>query len=465
MSDRPAAPSRGGVLPTRGELGPLLRLALPVVVVQVGLMLMGVVDSIMAGRLSATALGAVALGNVYFFAIAIFGMGVLMALDPLVAQAVGAGDEPAIARAVQRGLLLALALSLPSSVLLLFAQPALRALAQPADLAASAAVYSRYLVPGVAPFFAFIVLRQTLQARELMRPIVLTILGANLANVALNWTLIYGKLGAPALGVAGAALATTGSRWIMAVALLALGWGELHAHLVPLRREITQWEPLRRMLAIGYPIGLQHLMEYGVFGTVALLMGRLGTVPIAAHQVAINLASLTFMVPLGIGAAATVLVGQAVGRGDMRGARRAARAGLASGVAFMTTMAVVMLLAPTPLARIYSREAAVVALAATLLPIAGAFQIFDGLQVVSLGILRGLADTRAPFLIALLGFWLFGFPVSLALGFRTPLGPAGLWWGLVVGLATVAVLLLARVRSRLRLDVRRVVVDGVPEIA
>jgi multidrug resistance protein, MATE family len=419
---------------------------------------MGVVDSIMVGRLSAEALGAVALGNVYFFAVACFGMGVLMALDPLVAQAVGAGDEPAVARAVQRGLLLALAMTIPCMVLLLFAEPALRFLGQPAALARGAGVYSLCLVPGILPFYAFIVLRQTLQARQRMRPIVLTIVGANLANVALNWVLIYGRLGAPQLGIAGSAWATTVSRWLMMLGLLALAWPELRPHLLPFLREVLDWPPLARMLAIGSPIGLQNVMEYGVFGTVALLMGRLGTIPIAAHQVAITLASLTFMVPLGISAAAAVLVGQAVGRGDMSGARRAARAALACGVAFMLTTALIMLVVPGPLARLYSREASVVGLAAALLPIAGAFQVFDGLQVVSMGILRGLADTRVPFLIALLGFWLLGFPVSLMLGFERGLGAIGLWWGLVVGLAAVAVLLLARVRARLLREVGRVVV-------
>jgi MATE family multidrug resistance protein len=294
-----------------------------------------------------------------------------------------------------------------------------------------------------------------------MRPIVVTIVGANLVNVLLNWVLIYGRLGAPPLGIAGSAWATTASRWLMTLALLALAWRDLRPHLLPLRREALERAPLARMVAIGSPIGLQHLMEYGVFGTVALLMGRLGTIPIAAHQVAINLASLTFMVPMGIAAAAAVLVGQAVGRGDMPGARRAARAALACGVAFMAITALIMLTLPAPLARLYSRETAVVTLAASLLPIAGTFQVFDGLQVVSLGILRGLADTRAPFLIALLGFWLLGFPVSLALGFQRGLGAVGLWWGLVVGLAAVAALLLARVRARLRRDVRRVAVDQV----
>ncbi|HEX5387368.1 MAG TPA: MATE family efflux transporter [Gemmatimonadales bacterium] len=449
----------GGRLPTRAELAALLRLAVPVVVVQVGLMAMGVVDSIMVGHVSATALAAVAIGNLYFFGLAVFGMGVLLALDPVVSQAVGAGDEPAVARALQRGLVLAAAISVPTALLLLTARPFLTWAGQPAAVIPDAAAYAACSVPGVLPFFGFIVIRQTLQALHRMRPIVLVIVLANLANVGFNWVLIYGHLGMPPLGVVGSAWSTTISRCLMGLGIVTLAWPELESRLLPLRPELRAWAPLARMFRLGLPIGLQFLLESSVFGTVLLLMGRLGTVPVAAHQVAINIASLTFMVPLGVSSAATVLVGNAVGRGDARGARRAARASLVVGAGFMALTALVMLLLPVPLARAYSRDADVIALAATLLPIAGAFQVFDGLQVVSIGILRGLADTRAPFIIALLGFWLLGFPVSLWLGFRTPLGPAGLWWGLVVGLVAVATLLLLRVRARLRRDVRRFAID------
>lgn len=464
MSERESIPqrSRRPRGPTRAELAALLRLAVPVVVVQVGLMLMGAVDSIMAGHLSATALAAVALGNIYFFAVAVFGQGVLMALDPLVSQAVGAHDEPAIARALQRGLVLAAALSVPIGFLLWPAGAVLRAIGQPAEVVPGAAVYDAIMIPSVLPFLAFVVMRQTLQALHRMRPIVWVIVLANLANVGLNWVLIYGNLGAPALGVAGSAWATTASRWLMAGGLAVLAWRDLGPRLRPVVPELFAWPPLRRMLHLGIPIGLQYQAEYAVFGTVAMLMGRFGTVPVAAHQVAINLASLTFMVPLGISAAATVLVGHAVGRGDMAAARRAALAALVCGTMFMTTTALIMLTVPGPLAQLYTADRGVIALAAVLLPIAGAFQIFDGLQVVSIGILRGAADTRAPFLIGVLGFWLLGFPVSLWLGFRTPLGAAGLWWGFVVGLAAVALLLLARVRARLRRHVTRVVLEATP---
>lgn len=449
-------------LPSRAELAALLRLAVPVVVVQVGIMLMGVVDSIMAGHLSAAALAAVALGNIYFFAIAIFGQGVLMALDPLVAQAVGAGDEPAVVRALQRGLVLALLLTLPIGLMLWPSGAVLAAVGQPAAVVPGAAAYDRIMVPGVLPFLAFVVLRQTLQALHRTRAIVVVIVLANLSNAGLNWLLIFGNWGMPALGVAGSAWATTVSRWLMALVLVGLAWRELGPRLRPWHADAFSAGPLVRMVKLGVPIGLQYQAEYTVFGTVALLMGRFGTVPVAAHQVAINVASLTFMVPLGISAAAAVLVGHAVGRGDMPGARRAALAALVCGTVFMTGTALVLFAIPAGLASVYTGDAAVVALAAALLPVAGTFQIFDGLQVVSIGILRGLADTRAPFLIGVLGFWLTGFPVSLWLGFGTRLGAVGLWWGLVVGLAAVAILLLARVRSRLGRSVRRTHVEAAP---
>ncbi len=437
----------------------LVRLALPIVIVQVGLMAMGVVDSIMVGRISAAALAGVALGNGYFYACAIFGLGTLLALDPIVAQAVGARDHAAITRAVQRGLILSAALTVPITLLLITVRPALVLLGQPADVIPIASGYVWREIPGVLPFLAFTVLRQTLQALGRMRAIVLAIVLANLLNVVLNWALIYGHWGAPALGALGSAWSTTISRFGMTAGLGALAWRRLRPHLAPLRPDTLAPAPLARMVALGAPIGAQMQLEFGVFGAIGLLMGRMGTVPVAAHQIALNLASLTFMVPLGVSAAGAVLVGRAVGRGEADDARRATRAALAWGVGFMGLTALLFVLFPVPLARVYSGEAAVIALAAALLPIAGVFQMFDGIQVVSIGALRGLGDTRTPFAMNLVGFWAIGLPVSLLLGFRTPLGPRGLWWGLVVGLVAVALGLLIRLRVRLRQAVVRVRID------
>ncbi|HEX9611000.1 MAG TPA: MATE family efflux transporter [Gemmatimonadales bacterium] len=454
LPELPSAP-RG----FRAELGAMVRLAVPIVVVQLGQMLMGVVDTVMVGRVSAQALAAIALGNLYFFGAAIFGMGVLMALDPVVAQAVGAGDRVSVARGVQRGLVLALGLSAVAAALLVPAEPVLGLLQQPPDVVSVAAAYARVAIVGILPFYAFGALRQSLQALRRLAPIVGAMVIANVANVGLNYVLIFGKLGFPALGAVGTAWATAVCRWLMLAIMVVWAWPELRAQLVPWRREALAWAPLRRMIALGAPIGTQYQLEYGVFAVVGLMMGWLGTEQLAGHQVALNLASLMFMVPMGVSAAAAVLVGHAVGRGDVAEARRAATAALVCGVGFMAASAIVMLLAPGVLARLYTTDLRVAALAASLIPIAGVFQVFDGTQVVAIGILRGTGDTRTPMLVNVLGFWLVGLPISAALGFGTPAGPRGLWWGLTVGLTFVAVVLLWRVRRRLARDVARVVID------
>jgi MATE family multidrug resistance protein len=446
-------------LPTRDELRALLTLAVPVVVVQVGMMLMGVVDTVMVGHVNAEALAAVALGNLYFFGVAIFGMGVLMALDPIVAQAVGAQDEPAIARGLQRGLLIAVALSIPAMLLMLPVRPVLTWLRQPAEVIPFAETYVWLVLPGVLPFLAFGVFRQTLQAMGRMRPIVLTIVTANLLNVGLNWVLIFGHLGAPPLGVAGSAWATTISRWAMALLLAGLGWPVLRRHLSSFRPEVLHLKPLGRMLRLGAPIGVQLQFEYTAFGLTGVLIGMLGVDQMAGHQIALNLASLTYMVPLGVSAAAAVLVGQAVGRDDPLVARRSARTALIVGAGFMLVTGAIFLTVPRLLAGIYTNSPAALLVAASLLPLAGLFQVFDGIQVVAGGVLRGFGDTRSPMVINLIGFWAVGIPAGLLLGFTAGMGAQGLWWGLVLGLAAVAVILLGRVRYRIRVQLGRVIID------
>jgi MATE family multidrug resistance protein len=306
---------------------------------------------------------------------------------------------------------------------------------------------------------SFVVIRQTLQAMARMRPIVATIIIANLLNVVLDIAMVHGKLGLPAMGAYGSAWATTISRFFLFVLLVVMARRELAPLLRRADREAFRLRPLWRTVVLGAPIGVQINLEFAIFGVIALLMGGLGTIQMAAHQVTINLASLTFMVPLGVSAAASVRVGHNVGASDDLNARRAATAALMCGGGFMTMTALLFLGLPGTLAVAYTSELEVVTLAAALIPIAGVFQIVDGLQVVSAGILRGLGDTRAPMVINVLGFWLIGLPVSLGLGFGLGLGPQGLWWGLVFGLAAVAVMLLLRVASRLSHPLARVIVD------
>lgn len=446
-------------IPRREDLRGLVALATPVTVVQVGLMSMGAVDTIMVGRVSPTDLAAVAIGNLFFFGIAVFGMGILFGLDPVISQAVGAANDEGVARGVQRGLLLALVLSVLAMLLLLPAGTFLTWARQPADVVPVADAYAFGLIPGVWPFYAFVVLRQSLQAMTWVRPIVWTVLAGNLMNVGLNWILIFGGLGAPALGAVGSAWATSLSRWFMVAALAAMGWPLLRGALHPLRPEAFSLAPLIRFLRVGAPIGAQQWLEFGVFGAAGLLMGLLGTVAVAGHQVALQLAALTFMIPVGVAQATGVIVGQAVGGGDAPGARRAVGAGLFTVTGFMAVTAVLFITVPAPLARIFSSDPTVVRAAALLLPIAGVFQIFDGLQVAAAGALRGVGDTRVPMLLNLVGFWGIGLPTSIVLGFALGRGGAGIWWGLALGITVVAVFLLLRIRRRFGRALRRLAIE------
>ena len=441
------------------ELRATIRLALPVVLVQIGMMFMGVVDTVMVGHVSSSVLAAVALGNLYFFNAIVLANGTLMALDPIIAQAVGAHDTAAVSRAVQRGLVIALGLTFVTALLLLPAHGVLVLTRQQPEIIPDTTAYVRISIPGVLPFLVFVVFRQTLQALHRVAPIVWTIIGANLCNAGLNWVFVYGNLGSPALGAAGSALATLVSRCLMAIAVLALAWSTLRPHLAPVRREAWRFAPIARVLQLGIPVGLQQLLESGAFGAIGLMMGMLGTTEMAGHQIAITLAALTFMVPLGVAAAAAVRVGRAVGARDPARARHAARAAFICGMGFMSMTALGFLLAPRLLAALFTTDAGVIAIAGVLIPVAGVFQIFDGAQAVGAGVLRGLGDTRAPLIGMIAGYWLIGLPVSLVLGFRTPLRAAGLWWGFVASLSIVAVFLALRIRALFRRDIRRIAIE------
>jgi MATE family multidrug resistance protein len=436
-----------------------VHLAVPIVVVQLGMMAMGLVATIMVGHVSAADLAATGLGNLYAILVVLLAWGALMALDPVVSQAVGAGDRDGVALAVQRGLLLAAGLTVLSTLGCLPVRTVLESLGQPPDVVPLAARYVLVSIPGLLPFFVFIALKQSLQAMGYTRVIVIAIVGANLLHLLLAWALVFGHLGCPRLGVVGAALAATIVRAAMALGLLAMAWEVLRPTLRPLRRAALEPAALGRMLALGLPIGIQMQLEYGIFALVGLLMGRLGTVPMAAHQIALMVASATFMVPQGISGAAAVLVGRDVGTGDARRARRSAAAALGLGAAFMALSGLTLAVLPRPLASLFTRDEPVLAVAALLLPIAGIFQVFDGVQVVSIGVLRGVGDTRTPLVVNLLGFWLAGTPLCVwfAVGLRG--GAAGLWWGLVAGLAIVAAILLARVRVRMGGPLRRLTMN------
>jgi MATE family multidrug resistance protein len=339
-------------------------------------------------------------------------------------------------------------MSIPVSIVMIDADWLLGLMGQKEPLRSQAAAYMRALIPGNAAFLLFGVVRQVLQGMNIVRPAFVAIVLANLGNVVANWAFIFGHLGLPALGVAGAAYATSTARWLMLVFLVAVSVRVLRPYRSFPGRSALRLAAFRRLFALGIPVGFQISLEMWVFGTVAVLMGAIGATELAGHQIALNLAALSFMVPLGLAGAAAARVGNAIGRGDQDGARRAANISLAMGASVMAGFGLLFALFPHELARLFTPERGAIEMAALLLPIAAAFQIADGTQVVGAGILRGTADTRFPAIIAFLGYWVIGLPTGLLLAFPMGMGPRGLWWGLTLGLASVAAMFVTRIRVR-----------------
>lgn len=446
------------------DLREMARIAAPIVLVSVGIQAMGTVDAIMVGRLGGYAIASVALGNFYFFNVSIFGVGLLYAIDPLVAQSAGAGDQVGVARGVQRGMVIALFASIAVMLVLLPGEWVLGALQQPADVVEPTAMYTRRRLLGAMPFLLFNVWRQSLQAIGPVRPIVLAVVVANLVNALANYALIYGHFGFSPGGVVGAGWATALSNWVMAAALLYFAWPTLRPALRPWRPDALHWAPLRRMVILGVPIGTQWFFEGFAFGITTVFMGWMGTASLAGHEIALNMSALTFMVPLGFSGAAAAVVGRAIGRGDVTTARRDAAAAIVCAVGFMSCSAAVFMTVPHFLATRYTSDAVALAVAVSLIPIAGVFQVFDGMQAVTSGVLRGSGDTRIPAILHMVAFWGVGIPLGAALGFLTPLRERGLWWGLTAGLAAAAILQTWRVIIRFRGDLTRVHVDEVPVV-
>jgi multidrug resistance protein, MATE family len=433
----PPAPSKLGRLGM--ELRPMLGLAAPLALAELGWMAMGFVDIVMAGRLGPAAIGAGSLGNMLFFPIAICGSGMLMGLDTLVAQAFGARDAADCRRSLFNGLWLAVALSPAVSLALFGALAAVAAAGTNPAVFALLVPYVKALLWGVPPLLVFTAFRRYLQAMNIARPVTFAVVSANLVNAAGNWALMFGHWGAPRLGLEGSGWSTTFSRWYIAAVLLAAvlwnerksGWLLLHVERRP------DMARIRRLLALGVPSALQILIEGAVFTVVTVMAARLDEVSLAAHSVAVSVVSTTYMVPLGISSAAAVRVGHAVGRKDPHGAAVSGWAALMLGAVFMGSAGVALALAPRAIMRLYTGDAAVVAGGVILLRLAALFQLFDGFQVVAMGALRGLGDTRSPMLANLLGYWAIGMPITWVLCFRSGWGAAGIWVGLSASLILI----------------------------
>ena len=433
------------------ELRATLALAAPLAAANLAQMAMGVTDMVMVGRLGALPLAAAGLGAMLYFTGGVVLQGILSAVAPLAAHALGGGDRRAAGRIAGAGLALAVLLAVPFVAALTSLDRLLLALGYDHALAAEIGRFLQAIAWGGPAFLGFAVLRSLLAALSHTRAVMAVLLLCVAGNAGLNWVLIYGHLGAPALGMAGSGYASAINQWVI-LAGLALctrmmpgiaGFHLLRSAFAP------SWAAMANVLRLGLPIGGIMGVEVGVFLAAGVLMGLLGAAPLGAHQLVLNCAGISFMVPLGLGQAATVRVAYELGAGRAFAARRAGFVALALGIGFMGAMAVVLWTVPQAIIAAYidisdpaNRET--VQIARRLLVIAALFQVFDGMQVIAAGALRGYRDTMVPMLLAGFGYWGAGFGGGWLLAFPLGFGPAGLWWGLALGLAVVAILLTVR---------------------
>jgi multidrug resistance protein, MATE family len=423
----------------------MLALAGPVVLGELGWMTMGIVDTLMVGRLSPEAIGAAGIGSNTFLAVAMFGMGLLLGLDTLVSHAFGARSLHECHQWLWHGAVLAVLLTIPIALLVGVLVWSLDYWGLDPRVLPLTRDYLGVVGWSLPPLLLFASCRRYLQGINVVRPVMFALVSANLINAFFNWILIFGNLGAPAMGVRGSAWATVAARTYMVLFLIGViavrERRHDHSLLGRLPLPIETWR-IRRLLSLGFPAASQLSLEVGVFATATALAGKLEPPPLAAHQISLNLAGATFMVPYGVSSAGAVRVGQALGRGDLEGAARAGWTALAIGVGFMMTAAAAFIFAPRLLLGAFTADAGVIGVGVSVLMVAAFFQIFDGIQGVATGILRGLGDTRSPMIWNLAGHWLFGLPVGYSLCFGLGLGVVGLWVGLSLGLVAVAIALM-----------------------
>lgn len=424
----------------------MLRLAAPLALTELGWISMAFVDTVMVGRLpdSAVAIGAVSLGANLFNTIGIFGSGIMLGLDTLIAQAYGAGKLQECHRTLWNALYFALILSPVLMGLVLAFIPLFPYFGLSQPLVTQTVPFLKALVWSTFPLAAYFVLRRYLQSMGIVKPVVFALVSANLVNLLGNWALIYGHLGMPAFGVPGSGWSTCVSRVYMAVVLAAAAIYYDHKRksglwLASRKIEIQR---IRHILRLGFPAASQLLFEIGAFACATFLIGKLGAVPLAGHQIALNVASFTYMVPLGISSAAAVRVGHAAGASDIHGSARAGWMALLLGAGFMACSGLCLFLFNYQIARIYTPDPVVIHAGAMLLIVAAIFQLFDGVQVVATGALRGAGNTRTPMMANLVGYWLLGLPLGGLLCFKFHWGAAGMWAGLCLALMVIGCLLL-----------------------
>jgi MATE family multidrug resistance protein len=430
----------------------LLNLAIPLVLTQAGQMVVHLVDNAMVGRVGTTELAAAAFANSIFMVVMVFGIGIFLGLTPIIGHAHGAKNETDVAQSIKNGLILAffivILLSI-SSWLITYFMPLMQ---QPTEVYTQAIPYYRLLTYSLIPFLLFIVFKQIGEGiGNTIIAMAATIL-SNIVNIALNYFLIFGKCGFPVMGLQGAGYATLISRIVMAlliiIGLIVSKKTKLYFKLIPKAK--TSIKNIKRIFEVGFPIAIQMVFEILVFALGAIMMGWIGDVQLAAHQVAMGLASFTFMIANGVAMATTIRVSYQLGRRDFNSMESVAISAAHIVLSYMLVCGIVFLIFRNQLPRIFSPDLLVIKQAASLLIIAAAFQIFDGLQVVCLGILRGFADVKVPMVIASISYLFIGLPVSYIAAFVFNMGAEGIWFGFVIGLATAGILLALRIRKKIK---------------
>lgn len=428
------------------EIRETLILGAPVVGTQLAQILLNATDTVMAGRLGASDLASVALGGGVFYPLCLYGMGVLMSVSPTVSQLFGAGRHDEIGRQLHQGLWVALVLGFLTIGASRFCEPIFHALDVNADLIPGAMGYLTAIAWGLPAMYCQIALRGMSDGVSRTRPMFVISLLSFPMNVFGNWVFMYGQFGMPRLGGVGCGVASAIVLWLN-FAMMA-GWVYFSSGYRPYRVferfEWPRWGEIRKLLALGTPIGVGLFMECTLFAAGALLLGRFGDTVVAAHQAALNVASVTFMIPLGLSTAASIRVGQAVGRQDAAAVRRAGFTGIGLAACIMLGCAVLLATAPGAIARLYSNDPAVLSLMSRLLLYAAVFQLFDGFQVASNASLRGLKDTSIPALITVVVYWVVGVPVAYWLAIVREQQADGVWTGFIVALFLAAVFLTIR---------------------
>ncbi|MTI33380.1 MATE family efflux transporter [Xanthovirga aplysinae] len=421
-------------------------LAYPVMLSQLGHMLAGQADTLMVGRLGAKDLAAASLANSIFGIVMMFGIGVSMAVTPLVATAHGENDNKKVATIFKHGVLTVLITALLLFVILLLGTDALRYMNQPDEVVQLAIPYSIYLSASLLPLMVFQAFKQFAEGLSDTKWAMYISVGANLLNICMNFVFIYGKMGFPAMGLNGAGLATLIARLLMALAMVLYVYnaGRFQKYWQKVNLKGFHRQEFRKILNIGLPTGFQFIFEVGAFSAAAIMTGWIGTHAQAAHQIAISLGAVTYMMASGIGAAATVRVGNLFGGKDIADMRIAGFVAFGMGILFMAFMGGGFLLFKDILPHFYVTEEEVIGIASSLLIIAAFFQVSDGVQVVGLGALRGMGDVKVPTIFAVLAYWVVGLPVGYLLGFTFNMEAEGIWYGLLIGLSISGCLMLLR---------------------